>query len=87
MGKSGTSRIRLASVSAPVLTALTSLGACARAMDTYVLRPGVAVDYLNAFEDVAAAERELAERTRALLDERVMPRVADLYEAGGSRPT
>ena len=40
------------------------------------------MDYLNAFDDVAPADRELAERTRALLDERVMPRVADLYEAG-----
>jgi glutaryl-CoA dehydrogenase len=40
------------------------------------------VDYLNAFGDVAAADLALAERTRALLEERVMPRVADLYEAG-----
>jgi glutaryl-CoA dehydrogenase len=40
------------------------------------------MDYLRAFEDVPAAERGLAERTRALLDERVMPRVADLYETG-----
>ncbi|HEV8633365.1 MAG TPA: acyl-CoA dehydrogenase family protein [Chloroflexota bacterium] len=41
------------------------------------------MDYLLAFEDVPAAERALAERTRVLLEERVMPRVADLYEAGG----
>src|SRR5215212_4484386 len=57
-----------------------------------VLRPNVPsrsdarqerpVDYLNAFDDVAAADRALAERPRALLEERVMPRVADLYEAG-----
>ncbi|HEY3078387.1 MAG TPA: acyl-CoA dehydrogenase family protein [Chloroflexota bacterium] len=40
-------------------------------------------DYLLALEDVPDAERGLAERTRALLDERVMPRIADLYEAGG----
>jgi glutaryl-CoA dehydrogenase len=40
------------------------------------------VDYLQAFADLDPAERQLAERTRALLDERVMPRLGDLYEAG-----
>ncbi|HEY3110228.1 MAG TPA: acyl-CoA dehydrogenase family protein, partial [Chloroflexota bacterium] len=40
------------------------------------------MDYLNAFDDVGPADRELADRTRALLEARVMPRVADLYEEG-----
>jgi glutaryl-CoA dehydrogenase len=40
------------------------------------------MDYLHAFDDVPAAERSLADRTAALVRERVMPRVADLYEEG-----
>jgi glutaryl-CoA dehydrogenase len=41
------------------------------------------MDYLVAFEDVPSAERALGDRVRSLLEERVMPRVADLYERGG----
>jgi glutaryl-CoA dehydrogenase len=40
------------------------------------------VDYLSVFADVAPADRDLADRTRALLDARVAPRVADLYDEG-----
>ncbi|TAK24206.1 MAG: acyl-CoA dehydrogenase [Chloroflexota bacterium] len=40
------------------------------------------IDYLGAFADIPASERVLAENMRALLDERLRPRLGDLYEAG-----
>jgi glutaryl-CoA dehydrogenase len=40
------------------------------------------LDYLNLFADVPEPERTLADRTRTLVDQSVLPRVADLYEAG-----
>jgi glutaryl-CoA dehydrogenase len=40
------------------------------------------VDFLHTFADLPAAETSLAESVRAVLEARVTPRVADLYEAG-----
>ena len=40
------------------------------------------LDYLNLIADVPSSERALAERTRELLERRVAPRIADLYETG-----
>jgi glutaryl-CoA dehydrogenase len=40
------------------------------------------MDFLHTFADVPASETALAEGVRALLEARVMPRVADLYEEG-----
>jgi glutaryl-CoA dehydrogenase len=39
-------------------------------------------DYLSVFSDVSDEDTALAERARAIVDEHVLPRVADWYEAG-----
>src|SRR5262245_13685079 len=40
------------------------------------------VDYLTTFDDVGPADQVLAERTRALLQARLLHRLGDLYEQG-----
>lgn len=42
----------------------------------------MALDYLGLFDDLPESQRALAERTRAAVEREVVPRVADLYEAG-----
>lgn len=42
----------------------------------------MAIDYLNLFADLPENERSLGERTRALLEREVLPRIGDLYEVG-----
>lgn len=42
----------------------------------------MSLDYLDLFSHLPAPEVELAERTRALLERAVLPRVSDLYAAG-----